>query len=113
MDYMEIKFINNNCIIAPLSPRLGERESYRLSDEIQKNSMFQIGLDLSYVKDCTFDFINMLSNFEDISLFNIPSDIFSILIIMDLDKSLNIFTSELDFAENKNRLINRKLALVA
>ena len=113
MDNMEIKFIGNHCIIAPLSPRLGERETNRLFNEIMKNSMFQIGLDLSYVKDCTYDFINTIRELEDISLFNIPSDIFSILIIMDLDKTLNIFTSELDFTENKNRLINRKLALVA
>ena len=110
---MEIKFTDNHCIIAPLSPKLGERESKRLFNEILNNCELSIGLDLSYVKDCTPDFINCIINFDNISLFNVPSDIFSILIAMNLDKCLNIFTSELDFLENKKRLINRKLALVA
>ena len=68
MNYMEIIYSDNYCIITPLSPRLGERECSRLFTEIEINSMFKTGLDLSYVKDCKIDFFNQIRNYKNLSL---------------------------------------------
>lgn len=109
---MEIKNKNNYCIITPLSPKLGQRESLRLEEEIENNLHRQIGLDLSFVQDCTIEFIDTLMKIKNISLFNIPSDIFTLLLSMNLDKKVNLFVSEMDFEENRHKLLNRKFYVV-
>ncbi len=109
---MEIKEQNNFYIITPLSPKLDKRESFRLEEEINNNSNKQVGLDLSYVQDCTIEFIDMLVNIKNLSIFNIHSDIFSLFLSMNLDKKLNLFVSEIDFTEKKHKLLNRKFRLV-
>ena len=109
---MEIRETEKFCIITPLSPKLNERESLKLENEILNSEKKRIGIDLSFVNDCTIDFISQLLNFKNISLFNIPSDIFAILISMNLDKSIPLYVSELDFTEDKHQLLNRKFSLV-
>ena len=109
---MEIKLEKNCCIIKPLSPKLDERETVRLEEELRNDSHYRIALDLSYVQDCTIDFINKIKEYKGISLFNIHSDIFAILTSMNLDKSLNLFVSELDFLNDKRQLLNRHFSLV-
>lgn len=108
---MEIRETEKFCIITPLSPKLGARESSRIGEEIAEISK-KIGIDLSFVQDCTIDFINQLTSLKNISLFNIPSDIFAILTSMNLDKSIPLFVSELDFLDDKHQLLNRKFSIV-
>ena len=109
---MEITVRENCRIITPLSPKLTERESLRLSEELDNYCEYRTGIDLTYVVDCTYDFIQKIREHRDISLFNIPSDIFAILTSMDLDKSIKLFVSEMDFLNDKHRLLNRKFHLV-
>ena len=45
-------------------------------------------------------------------MFNIPSDLFVLFNVMNLDKSLELFVSEMDFEENAHQLINRKFKVV-
>lgn len=111
---MEIRENNINCIYTPLSRQLNKNESIRLFENIN-NDTRNIAIDLQYVEDCTIDFINMLkiiSKNKKIGVFNIPSDIFTLFNIMEIDKITNLFTSELDFIENQRQLINRKFAIV-
>ena len=110
---MEIKKSDKYCIITPLSPKLNAREAKRLSDELNCYSNFDIlGLDLSLVSDCTIEFIETIKGFGNVGLFNIQSDIFALLTSMNLDKSLKLFVSEIDFLNNSHRLINRKFSIV-
>ena len=109
---MEINVKDNCYIITPLSPKLTERETLRLNTELQNAQGYRIALDMSFVEDCTFDFIEGIKNYNSISLFNISSDIFAILTSMNLDRKLKLFVSELDFLNNKHQLLNRKFTLV-
>lgn len=109
---MEINVKDNCYIITPLSPKLTHRETQRLNTELQNIENYKVALDMSLVKDCTFDFIEEIKNYKNISLFNINSDIFAILTSMNLDKKLKLFVSELDFLNDKHQLINRKFTLV-
>ena len=111
---MEIRENNNICIYAPLNSQLGEYESERLLKEISKDNR-EIAIDLQYVENCSIDFIEAIkkiSNSKKIGIFNISSDIFTLLNIMNIDKISRLFVCELDFVENKRQLINRKLSLV-
>ncbi len=108
---MEIKDYDFCRIITPLCLMLDKYETKRVKEELS-NIRKRVGIDMSYVKDCTIDFINELINIENISLFNISSDIFVLLINMNLDKKCQLYVSESDFIENKNQLLNRKLSLI-
>lgn len=109
---MEINVKDNCYIITPLSPKLTEWEAKRLDEEISLNAELRTALDMSCVKDCTIDFIEGIKKYKDISMFNINSDIFAILMSMDLDKTIKLFVSEMDFLNDKHQLINRKFSLV-
>ena len=108
---MEIKETAKYCIIMQISPKLGNREVSRLSSEIRKYKT-PIAIDMSLVKDCTIEFINLIKDITNLSLFNINSDIFALLISMNLDKTLQLFVSENDFQNNKHQLLNRKFCIV-
>ena len=111
---MEIRDNENLCIYAPLSPKLNSYESKRLFNELANDSRI-VGIDLSYVCDCTIDFIEelkALSKIKNIGIFNIPSDIFTLFNFMNLDKTAELYVSELDFLEGSRKLINRKFAVV-
>ncbi len=109
---MEIKSTEKYNIITPLSPKLSERESLRIKKEILSEKKAKIALDMSYVKDCTMDFIKQVLTIKNVSLFNIHSDIFAMLLSMNLDKSLKLYVSEIDFIEEKHQLINRQFSLI-
>ena len=111
---MEIRENDKVCIYAPLNSYLGSYESTRLLEEISKDNR-DVAVDLKYVENCSIDFIETLksiSSYKKIGIFNISSDIFALLNIMNVDKISRLFVSELDFIENKRQLINRKLAIV-
>ena len=111
---MEIRYDNKVCIFVPLSAKLDKRTCLRLFSKLS-NEQKQIGLDLSYVQDCTIDFCEALTEVakeKNIGIFNIPSDIFALFNIMNIDKCTNLFVSELDFEENSRRLIHRKFSFV-
>ena len=111
---MEIRENKNIFIIAPLSKNLTQRNSKRIFDKASKESR-QIAIDLNYVSNCSIEFIEDLKKFasqKTLGIFNIPSDLFVLFNIMELDKSAKLFVSELDFEENSRQLINRKFAIV-
>lgn len=109
---MEIQYNDKYCVITPLSSVLNKNQCDRLYCEIKSNIGFQIGLDLSFVNDCTEDFIEMLKSFRNLNVFNIPSDIFVLFNTMKMDKCLNLYASEEDFTENSHRLINRSFKVL-
>ena len=102
---MEIQSSQKFCIITPLSPKLDARETNRLVEELKYHS------DLSYVQDCTIDFLDAAREFKA-GFFNIQSDIFSLLTLMNFDKFINLYTTEEDFLCGKHRLLNRKFSIV-
>ncbi len=111
---MEVRYNNKICIFAPLSSKLDKRVCQRLFSKLSAENR-QIALDLSYVNDCTVDFCEALTDLakeKNIGIFNIPSDIFALFNIMNIDKCTNLFVSEIDFEENSRRLIRRKFSFV-
>lgn len=111
---MEIRENNKICIIAPLVGKLDKRQSIRIFETIKKDSR-KIGIDLNYVSDCTYDFIEEIQTYSKtnkIGIFNIPSDLFSLFNVMEIDKFAQLFVSEQDFLNNSRQLINRKFAVV-
>ena len=109
---MEVTINNNYCIITPLSPKMDEHETERLVHEIALHNDKNIGIDLSWVEDCTIDFLDKLYRIYDIGLFNISSNILVLLFSMGIDKNLNLYVSLPDFLDNKRRLLNRKFHTV-
>ena len=109
---MEIKLKDNCRIITPLSPKLTDRETERLCEELINCYEDRTALDMSYVQDCTIEFIDEIKRYKGISLFNINSDIFAIITSMNLDKTLKLFVSEMDFLADKHQLINRNFCIV-
>ena len=109
---MIITTSDNFCIIAPITNSLNDRETLRLKEEIKKNEGYNIALDLSNVEDCSIDFIELLKSSNNISLFNICSDIFAIFNVMGIDRLANLFVTEFDFKANKHRLLKRTFKIV-
>lgn len=109
---MEIITAKEHSIITPLSPKLDLNETIKLVDEINNLNSPKIGIDLTYVKDCTSDFFDAISKFGNISLFNISSDIFALLSFMKFDRIVKIYVSKLDFIENKRQIINPRLKVL-
>ena len=109
---MEIKLFDRFCILTPLTPKLDARECRRLYKEIENYNGITVGIDLTFVQDCTIEFIEELYNRAPLNVFNISPDLFSLFNVMDIDKRINLFVSEGDFRENKHRLINRKFSIV-
>ena len=111
---MEIRENEKICIFAPLSRKLSKYESSRLLKNILKDSR-EIAIDLNYVEECTIDFINTIKEIcatKKIGIFNIPSDIFTIFNVMQIDKCASLFVSELDFKAGKRQLINRQFSVI-
>ena len=82
---------------------------HRIKTETRK-----VAIDLSCVQSCSIEFIDALNSIQnkEIGIFNIPSDIFVLFNIMNVDKKINLFVSEIDFEENSRQLINRKFAVI-
>ena len=96
---MEIRENKRVLIVAPLSQKLTNRETKRIFEKLTKESR-QVAIDLSYVSDCSIEFIESLKKIASekmLAVFNIPSDIFVLFNMMNLDKTVNLFVSELDF----------------
>ena len=110
---MEIVQKENLSIITLLSPKLGKYEASRLIEKINQLAN-PIAINLNFVSDCTIDFIEALKeiNNKNIGMFNIPSDIFAIFNIMKIDRTIALYTSEIDFEEQKRQLINRKFSII-
>ena len=68
---MEIQSSQKFCIITPLSPKLDARETNRLVEELKSHAHQTVGLDLSYVQDCTIDFLQQGSLRQDFSIYNL------------------------------------------
>lgn len=112
---MEIRENDKLCIFTPLCKILNKQECIRLFNIIEKDSR-KIAIDLSYVNECTIDFIEKIKNFptnKRLGIFNIPSDVFVLFNTMKVDKSANLYVSELDFIENSRQLLNRDFSLVS
>ena len=110
---MEIILNGKRCIITPLSSILNKYESERIKESIVLHRDYIIGLNLDNVKDCTFDFIELLNLTKNISIFNIESNLFALFNKMNLDKHINLYNLEEDFYNNKNRLLNRNFHVIS
>lgn len=111
---MEIRENDRMCIFAPLSQKLNSYECSRLFKNIMKDSR-EVAIDLNYVEECSIDFINTIKEIcatKKIGIFNIPSDIFMIFNVMQIDKCASLFVSEIDFKSDKRQLINRQFTIV-
>ena len=108
---MEIQTTNDYCVITPLSPRIDKRETERILDEIRNYSSLKIGFNLDFVNDCTIDFLEVIQNIGA-SIFNIQSDIFSLILAMNIDKKAEIYATEEDFLLGKRQLLNREFRIV-
>ena len=108
---MEIKFLHKTCIITPLTSMLDKHESMRIMEEIKKIKNAKFGLNLQYVDDCTIDFFDVIKNINNIGIYNINANVFTLLNIMNFDKYINLYTTEDDFVNNTFRLVNRKLKI--
>ncbi len=110
---MEIRDNKNVCIITPLGSEIGLHKQKSIFDFIQKDSR-RIALDFKNLQTCSIEFIEALRNinYRDLSIFNIPSDIFVLFNIMNLDKFVKLYVSELDFEQNSRQIVNRKFTVV-
>lgn len=111
---MEIRENDKFCIFAPLNPKIDKYQSDRLFSEILSEDR-NIAIDLVYAQDCTFDFLEKIKEVslnKNVGIFNIPSDLFTLFNIMDIDKFAKLFVSEQDFLEDSRQIINRKFILV-
>lgn len=108
---MEIQTTQKHCILTPLSPKLDKYQVSRLKEEIQNYSDLTIGIDLSFVEDCTIEFLETIKSMKA-GIFNIPSDIFSLINMMNIDKSVTLYTTKEDFILDKHRLLNRRFSIV-
>ena len=109
---MEILTSDNYCIITPLSTKLNKEETLRISKAIEQYQEYNIGLNMDYVKECSIDFIEKIKSLKNISLFNIASDIFTILNIMNVDKCVNLYVTEENCKSCTHRLINRNFRIL-
>ena len=110
---MEIRFNDDLCIIAPLCNKIDERATQSILKKISKESR-KVAIDLNYVHECSIEFIEALKNCVDknLGVFNIPSDIFVLFNIMNVDKHVKLYVSEMDFEENSRQILNRKFKLI-
>ena len=110
---MEIRENDKLCIIAPIQDELSDYKVKKIVDRINKETR-KVSIDLSNVQSCSNCFIESLAKLQNknLSIFNINSDIFVLFNIMNIDKTIKLFVSELDFEEDTRRLINRKFSIV-
>lgn len=108
---MEIQTTQKHCILTPLSPKLDSYQVLRLEEEIKNHSGLTVGIDLSFVEDCTIEFLEALESMRA-GIFNIPANIFLLINIMNLDKTTALYTTEEDFILDKRRLLNRRFSIV-
>lgn len=108
---MEIQTLQKHCILIPLSPKLDEYQVARLEEEIKTHPDLTVGIDLSFVEDCTIEFFEAVKLLKA-GIFNIHSDIFSLFNMMNLDKSVALYSTEEDFLLDRHRLLNRKFSVV-
>ena len=111
---MEIRENEKVCIITPLNSKLNEYKLSRLIEKINHESR-HVAIDLNYMSECSIDFIKSLKDLASkkrIGIFNIPADIFVLFNVMNVDKFVDLYVSELDFKESKRQIINRKFSLI-
>lgn len=110
---MEIRDNDRFLIIAPLTEKPDTYDIEKVKREIAGDTRI-VGIDLNYISDCTIGFVEGLKEIcmkREIGIFNIPSDVFAIFNIMNIDKAAKLFVSEPDFEENTRVMINRKFKL--
>ncbi|MCQ2739377.1 MAG: hypothetical protein MJ237_04030 [bacterium] len=111
---MEITEYEDFCIYAPLSSKLDGHECERLVLELISETR-PVAIDLSYVNDCSTEFIvrlKQLVSIKNFGIFNIPSDIFAIFNLMGLDKTFNLYVCEDDCKSSIRQLVNRKFSVI-
>lgn len=112
---MEITLSKHHCIIKPFAKKIDLRECKRILEAVADVRGNALGFDLSFVEECSFEFIDYLKNISseiEISLYNIPSDVFVLLSFMKLDKSVKLFVNEIDFKASSHQLIMRKFSVL-
>lgn len=110
---MEIRYNDEICIIAPICEKLDNYNTKKMLEKLRNESR-KVAIDLNYVQECSIDFIDGIRNLskKDLGIFNIPSDIFVLFNIMNIDKTVKLYVSESDFESDTHQIINRKFALI-
>lgn len=109
---MEIQLSDKYCILAPTTKKIGAEESKLIEKELSYYKGVKIAIDMEAVQEMTFDFIAKITKFANLSLFNINSDIFTLLTFMKLDKCLNLYVTKEDFITDSHRVLSRNFRLV-
>lgn len=111
---MEIISTDTHCTFTPLSSIIDARVSERIFNKII-NETKSISLNLSFVQDCSIEFIESLREYsskKNLKIFNINSDVFAIFNFMEIDKHAELYVSEIDCDQNTRRLINRNFSVI-
>lgn len=93
-----------------------KRETLNLISNENKN----IYINLSHVKSIQNDFLDFLYNLQNIcnkkninfGIFGLHPDILITFFVTGLDRHINIFNSEYNAINNKNKLVKRRLKLI-
>jgi len=84
-------------------------EGFILSNQLDK----PLAIDLQQVKTCCRELFELLNKSKrKLFLINVPSEIYTMINLLEYDKNTGVFVSELDLEENKRELKNRKFAIV-
>ena len=109
---MEIQLSDKYCILAPTAKKIDSAETKLIEKELSYYKGIKIALDMEVVQELTIDFIEKITKFTNLSLFNINSDVFALLTFMKLDKCLNLYVTEEDFIAGTHRVLSRNFTLV-
>lgn len=82
-------------------------EKFPLNKDIALNLQ-----DVDYVCVEFLDFLKKTSTHRKISLTNIQAEIFVLLNLTKYDKFAHIFLNDIDFTQQKRRLLNRRFAVL-
>lgn len=109
---MKIKVVQNTCIA-----NIGEQEPLhidKIKSLIEQAQGRRVAIDFGQVVTLGQEFLDFVKNNirkGQLALYNVNSDLYVLMFIMNMDKYLNYYMSENDFLNDKQCIVNRKLRL--
>lgn len=114
---MIIKDEENYFVIELFSNSLCAKDLVRLRHcGAKKPIQKRLGIDLKNVVFITLDFFKMLkflSKTSEISLFNVSSEIITLLFLTNYNRYVSIYADYEDFRDTKREIVNRRLKICA
>lgn len=115
---MEIKDVHDCCVIDICSESISDIQAKKIRKLMANNINKRFAVNFKNVKNIGEGFVSLIKYFADmddygnkLSLFNVPSDIFVTLFVMNYDKYLNLYMAEQDFVKDKSSIVNRRFRL--